>query len=233
MSETGSPLQVWELTADSGRHRVEARGSFSRRLRWYVDEELVVEKRSMDDTVRLTSKTRPELGVVRIRFSGLGSPRRATLFEPDADGLDAEARAVAGIGGIDLAPERGSPAAKHEEQLRHHPRRYATIPVLTSIMAVLVSVLLGTLLVRFAFSLLPSLPLPRVDLPDLPIPDFPGIPLPEWSLPGWLRRVLEYAKYVTPIVIAAAVALSEIARRRKQDELRARRSAPGDVRDED
>jgi hypothetical protein len=84
----------------------------------------------------------------------------------------------------------------------------------------MVSVLLGTLLVRFAFSLLPSLPLPRVDLPDLPIPDFPGIPLPEWSLPGWLRRVLEYAKYVTPIVIAAAVALSEIARRRKQDELR-------------
>jgi hypothetical protein len=225
VSNTGTVLQVWALTADSGRHRVEARGSFSRRLRWYVDEELVVEKRSMDDTIRLTSTMRPELGVVRIRFSGLGSPRRATLFEPDSGGLDAEARAVAGIGGIDLTPERGSPAAKHEERLRHHPRRYATIRVLTSIVAVLVCVLLGTLLVRFAFSLLPSLPLPRVDLPDLPIPDFP--------LPGWLRRVLEYAKYVTPIVIAAAVALSEIARRRKQDELRARRSAHGDVRDED
>lgn len=101
--------------------------------------------------------------------------------------------------------------------------------ILTSIIAVGVALLLGTVLVRFAF----SFPLPRVDLPDLPIPDFPGIPLPDWSLPGWLRSVIEYAKYATPVVIAAAVALSEVMRRRKQEELRARRSVRGEALDDD
>ncbi len=98
-----SVTQVWRLTAADHAHRVEADPGFSRRLRWYVDDELVVERKSTDEKVRLES----DAGRIEVRFSTLGHPRRATLLD-EADG-------------IDLVPDPGSPAAAHEEKVRLHP----------------------------------------------------------------------------------------------------------------
>lgn len=56
MPEDTPPDQAWELTLDGHTHRVEVRGSMSRRLRWYVDQELVAEKKSSDDKVQLSDK---------------------------------------------------------------------------------------------------------------------------------------------------------------------------------
>jgi hypothetical protein len=213
------PSQVWELDLNGDRHRVEVRGSISRSLRWYVNDELAVEKRSSDDRVRLRSRDRPALGVVLVRFSGLGRPRRATLFD-SADG-NADVRTLAGLGGIDLEPAAGSPAARYEEQVRAHPRRYAIIKIASGIATVVVPIVLATLVARWAF----SLPLPDWNLPDLPRPDLPDLPLPDLSLPGWVRSVLNHAGYVVPIIVALVLARAEIQRRKKQDELRSRRSS--------
>lgn len=226
------PVQVWTLPVDGRSHRVEVRGTFSRRLHWYVDDDLVAEKKSTEDKVRLSPEGRPELGVVGIRFSGLGKPRRATLFEPDDTGeLDPTARAVAGIGGIDLEPAPDSPAAAHEDSVRAHPRRYAALLALGGVAKIVVPIILAAFVARFAFSLpLPGWDLPNVpwpDLPSIPWPDLPSIPWPDWSLPGWLAWLLENVKYVWPLVLAYVLARAEIKRRRQQDELRASRRGPG------
>lgn len=237
MPEQTPPDQVWRLTVDGRRHRVEARGSISRRLHWYVDDVLVAEQRSSDGSVRLAAEERPGIGVVGVRFNGLGKPRRATLFEHDASGeLDASARAVAGIGGLDLEPDPGSPAAVHEDRIRAHPRRYALLATLGGVAKVLLPFLLAALAARLVLSVplpdwdLPKIPwpdLPRVPWPDLPAvpwPDLPSVPWPDWSLPGWLAWVAEHVKYIWPVVLAYVLARGEIKRRRKQDELRAARS---------
>ncbi len=230
MSDSDEPVQVWELDLDDRRHRVEVRGSVLRRLRWYVDHELVAEKRSSDDKVRLRSGEHPEVGVVVVRFSGLGSPRRATLFDHKYDEMNPEMRAMSGFGGIDFEPRRGSPAAQYEAKLRAHPRRYAALQTTFGIAKVVIPLIAAALVARFAFSIpLPhwDLPnLPRLDLPDIPWPDLPAIPWPDWTLPGWLGWILEHAKYVAPIVVAVLLARAEIRRRRKQDELRAQRALP-------
>ena len=232
MPEEKPPDQAWDLALDGRTHRVEVRGSVSRRLRWYVDGEVVAEKKTSDDKVQLADKARPELGVVGVRFSRLGGPRRATLFEPDpTKDLDASARALTGLGGLDLAPEPGSPAARHEDQIRAHPRRYAVVAGLTGVARVVVPILLVALVGRIAVSIpwpdipwpdLPSIPWP--DLPSVPLPDLPAIPWPDWSLPGWLVWVLDHAHYVVPVIVALVLARNEIRRRAKQDELRAARA---------
>jgi hypothetical protein len=233
MPEDTPPDQAWELALDGHTHRVEVRGSVSRRLRWCVDGDLVAEKKTSDDKVQLADQARPELGAVGIRFSGLGRPRRATLFEHDpTETLDASARALTGLGGLDLAPEPGSPAAKHEDQVRAHPRRYAVVAGLTGVARVVVPILLVALLGRIAVSIpwpdldLPSIPFPDIpwpSLPSLPWPDLPSIPWPDWSLPGWLVWLLDHAHYVVPVIVALVLARNEIRRRAKQDELRAAR----------
>ncbi|MCD4533327.1 hypothetical protein LRP67_04430 [Nocardioides sp. cx-169] len=208
------PLQTWELRVEGRSHRVEVYGSVSRRIQWWVDGDLVLERKSADDKPRLTVKERPELGTLALRFSGLGKPRRATVVAPGQ------------LAGIDLDPEPGSPAAAYEDRVRAHPRRYALIETGGGVAAVVVPILVTVLLARLAFSVdwpdwdLPRLPLP--DLPSLPLPDLPNF---EVSLPGWVREVLDKSKYVWPIVIAYVLARREIARRRKQDELRARARA--------
>jgi hypothetical protein len=236
MPEDTPPDQAWELALDGHTHRVEVRGSVSRRLQWHVDGELVAEKKTTDDKVQLSDEARPELGVVGVRFSGLGRPRRATLFEHDpTKDLDASARALAGLGGLDLGPEPGSPAARHEDQVRAHPQRYALVAGLTGVAKVVVPLLLAALVARLAVSIpwpdldlpdipwpdLPSIPWP--DLPSVPWPDLPSIPWPDWSLPGWLVWLLDHAHYVVPVIVALVLARNEIRRRAKQDELRAAR----------
>lgn len=209
-----SAPQVWRLSAGGHTHRVEADPGFVRRVRWYVDDELVAEKRATEDKVRLTS----EAGRVELRFGALGGPRRATLLGGDpGDGLPL------GLDlGVDLVPDPDSAAARHEDRLRAHPHRYAALQTTGGVAKVVVPIVLATLLARFAFSLpwpswSPDLP----DLPDLPRPDLPWDPdlpdLPNWSLPGWVRWVLEHAKYVWPVVLAFVLARAEVDRRRRQD----------------
>jgi hypothetical protein len=199
--------QVWRLSVDGHEHRVEADPGTSRRLRWYVDDELVAEKKSMDEKVRIDSPA----GRMQVRFSTLGAPRRATLAD-DADGHD-------------LIPDPGSAAARYEDKVRAHPERYALLQTAGGVGKVVVPIVLASLLARFAFSLpinLPSIPFP--DLPSLPRPDLPSLPLPDlpsWSAPGWVEQVLDVAHYIWPVVLAFVLARAEIRRRRRQDEKRA------------
>lgn len=200
---------------------MEAEGSTRHRVRWYVDDELVAERAALDDTFRLTTEEPHEAGGLLVRFSGLGAPRRATLFPP-GDAL--EGRLASGLGGVDMVPEEGSPAALHEQKVLAHPTRYTIIQTAGGVARVVVPLLVVALLARLAFSFdWPDVPLPdlpRPDLPDIPWPDVPSIPLPDWSVPHWVEDALGYAKYVGPVVLAFVVARAEIARRRRHQEQR-------------
>jgi hypothetical protein len=210
--------QVWELVIDGRAHLVEARGSMNHQVRWYVDGDLVAEKKAMEDKLRLEAEERPELGALAVRFSWAGRGIRATVF-------DQRDQALAGLGGIDLVPEPGSKAAAYEDRIRLHPRRYAAIQTAVGVAKVVVPIIVAVLLARLAF----RIPLPDWDLPDLPWPDLPDIPwpdlpspnLPDVSVPGWVSWLLEKAKYVVPVLIAVGIAQGEIKRRQKQDQLRA------------
>jgi hypothetical protein len=209
--------QVWTLAHDGRTHRVEASGSSAHQVRWLIDGEQALEKKSWDEKVSLDGA---DLGTVVVRFSTLGKPRRATWFGPDED-----AQALAGVGGVDLVPAEGSAAAAYEEKVRVHPGRYAALATAGGVAKVVVPLVLGLLAIRFAVSIpWPDLPLPNLpDLPRVPWPDLPEIPfpdLPDLRVPDWVRWLLDKVKYVWPIVIAYVLARAEINRRRKQDELR-------------
>ncbi|MBA2954798.1 hypothetical protein GON03_10715 [Nocardioides sp. MAH-18] len=187
--------QVWSGTVGGRTHRVEADDGLTRAVRWSVDGELAAQKRSTQEKVRL--EVAPDR--LEVRFSPLGAPRRAT------------------VGGVDLVPEPGSRAARHEEAVGGHPERYALIQAAGGAAKVVLPILLTVLLARFAL----SLPLPSIDgpdLPSLPLPDLPD--LPDWSLPGWVEQAIGVVKYVWPVVLAYVLARSEINRRRRQDEER-------------
>ncbi|UMG94557.1 hypothetical protein [Nocardioides sp. TF02-7] len=216
--------QRWHRTVEGRAHRVEAEGSARHRVRWYVDDELVAERAALEDKIRLRAADRDDLGGVLVRFSGLGAPRRATLFAP---GDTLEVQLGTGAGGTDLDPEPGSAAERHEQRMLAHPTRYTLLSTATAVAAVAVPILLAALLARLAFSIdLPDLPwpdLPRIPWPDLPAvpwPDLPSVPWPDWSVPGWVREVLSYLKYVWPVVLAFVVARGEIRRRRREAERR-------------
>ena len=218
--------QVWELTQDGRRHELTASDhGLSRRLEWRIDDELVVERKTSDEKVRLSHEDH----ALDVRFSLLGRGRRATLHTA-ADGESARAKAELGVGGTDLVPASGSPAAKHEQWVRDHPRLHTLRATLGGAAGIAVGIAVTWLLAQLVFSLdLPSIPLP--DLPDLPLPDLPSIPWPDvpwpdWSLPGWAQEVLDVLKLAFPVVLAFVLARAEIRRRRKQDALRNEDSDP-------
>jgi hypothetical protein len=228
----GVTVQRWLLHADGRHHRVEAdTGGWRKRLRWWVDDELVAERTTAEDRVDLRPDDDhgdgPGHGTVALRFSALGRPRRATWYAA-GEGTDA----ALGVGGVDLEPEDGSPAALHEARVREHPVRYQVQRTAAGVAGVLLPVLLGLVVVRLAV----QLPWPDWDLPSLPWPDWslplPSIPWPDWSLPdlpdlpeppGWVQWVLDHARYVWPVVLALVLARAEVRRRRRQDRLREER----------
>lgn len=232
--------QVWEGTVEGRVHRVETRGDVIRTLSWSVDGETVVEKKTMDDKAILRSSAAAYVGSLQVRFSTLGGPRRATL-------LDSEGLGELGVGGVDLTPEPGSPAARHHEKLLAHPTRYTAAATLGGVATVLVPILIAALLARFAVNIpwptipwpdLPAVPWP--DLPSIPWPDLPNIPwpevtLPDVSLPGWLTWIIDNLRFVWPVILAFVLARAELKRRRKHaEELEARRnSATEDESDSD
>jgi hypothetical protein len=211
---TEKPPQHWDLTVPTGTHRVTVRPTgWSRTTTWTVDGEVVAEKRSSQDKLLLPGGGH---GSVRVVFSWAGSSTRATWFTPAE-----EAQARAGVGGVDLVPEPGSPAAAREDRMRAHPRLYAARHVVAGIAKVVGPFLVLWLLARFTVDV-PYPDVPRPDLPDLPLPD---LSWPDWRLPGWVRWVLEKKAYLLPVLLGIALATAEVRRRRKQDELRARRDA--------
>jgi hypothetical protein len=154
-------------------------------------------------------------GRLVVRYSGLGVPRRATLYAA------AEGSRPMGRAGVDLVPVPGSRAAAHERRVLDHPTRYALIATAGGAARVLVPILLSLVVIRIAIDI-PWPHLPHPDLPDIPWPDVPVPDLPDVHLPGWLVWLLGHLHYVWPIVLAYVVARAEIKRRREQD---ARRSA--------
>lgn len=177
-----------------------------------------------------------DAGAIRVVFSSLGAPRRATWFE----GTGATAQAHTGLGGVDLVPSAGSAVAEREAKMAAKPRLYAARHVAGGVGKVVLPILAVWLLAQLAGLLpdfdLPSIPWPDIDLPSIPWPDIdlPSIPwpdfdLPDWELPAWLRWILDNAKYVTPILIGIFLARSEMRRRATQAERRdalAAREAP-------
>lgn len=238
--------QRWDLTVAGRAHRVEIEGSFSRTTSWYVGDELVGQKKTSDERVQLDGAQHPATAgqAVGVKFDGLGRVRRVTLYEGD-ESTGAMAQAVLGTGGIDFDPAPGSRAAARQELIRQHPRRHAAIAVAGGVAKVVVPLVLGVFVVRFAIQLpwpnwhipwpninLPSIPWPNIPWPNIPWPD---INLPDWQLPGWLSWIADRIKYVWPILLACLLAKSEINRQRKQDalkaELKQRQSAEDQERD--
>lgn len=217
--------QEWEIEVEGRRHRLTASpSSWSRTLEWRIDDEVVAMRKTSDDRVQLAH----EGLALDVRFSALGAGRRATLHADEGDGT-AELKAGVGVGGVDLVPAPGSPAAKREQWILDHPRLHTLRATIRGTAAIVVPLLLAALLARLAFSFdlpdipwpdLPSIPWP--DLPDIPWPDLPSIPLPDWSLPGWVREVLDVLRFLFPVLLAVAIARAEIRRHRKQNELRRR-----------
>ena len=200
------------------------RGSIVREVTWEVDGTEVGRVKSSNDKLTVKSSDGAR-GTVVVRFSSLGRPLRATLVPADDA---ADLLAAAGVGGTDLVPEPGSPAAVHEERLLAHPRRYTALRTAAGVAAVVVPLLVAALLARLAVMVpWPDIPWPDLpnlpDLPDVPwpdLPDLPNLPWPDWSLPGWVRQVLDYAQYVWPVALAFLLARGEVTRRRRQAEAR-------------
>jgi len=162
--------QLWELTREGRHHVLTATSSgWSRTLEWRIDDETVVTKQSSSDRLQFDHDDL----ALDVRFSALGAGRRATLHAAQG-GNAARTRAEIGIGGSDLVPAPGSPAAKREEWIRDHPRLHTLRATLGGAAGVVVPLLLVALLARFAFSF---------DLPGIPLPDLPDIPFPDISLP--------------------------------------------------
>jgi len=216
-------VQRWELEVDGRVHRVEAEGSTRHHVRWYADDALIAERKALEEKIRLRSSADDtdgtDFGAVLVKFSTLGAPRRATLFDP-GDGLDVQLST--GVGGTDLVPEQGSKAARYDEGMLAHPTRYTVIQTAGGVAVVVVPLLVAALLARLVFSFdWPDIPwpdLPRIPWPDLPDIPWPDIPWPDVTVPGWLREALGYAKYLWPVLLAFVIARAEIRRRRKQRE---------------
>ena len=129
---------------------------------------------------------------------------------------------------LPFEPPAGTTAARWHAWQRRHPALWASRHVLVAVGQVLLTVLgvlvLLHLLLRRALAWvreqlpeldLPRLPwpdLPRIPWPDLPLPDLPD--LPDLPVPWWLAAALATAKFWAPVLVALAVAVREVRRRR-------------------
>lgn len=227
--------QVFELTVGGRHHRVETSvgDGWANEATWSVDgEQVATKKSSSEDNLYLSPpkdhELADDLGAVRVRFTVMSKPIRATWFEGSRE--KASAASYLGAGGIDLVPEPGSPAALREDRMRANPRLYAARHVAGGVAKVVGPIIalaiLAWLLARVSW---PDwdLPWPQLDLPTIPWPELPAISLPAWDPPDWVRWVLDKVKYVWPVLLGLWLARREIRRRREQDELRARMGAGG------
>lgn len=229
--------QVYELSVGGRHHHVETSvGDWSNRATWWIDgEEIATQKSSVEDSLFLAADTGHDLadgaGALRVRFTTLGQPIRATWFEGSRDAATAASRI--GTGGIDLVPDPGSPAAVREEKMRANPRLHAARHVVGGVGTIVVPVVAALIGAWVAARIswpdlgLPAIPWP--ELPSIPWPEipWPSIPLPSWDAPDWLRWIVDRIRYVWPVLLGLWLARREMNRRREQDELRARMAAGG------
>lgn len=140
-------------------------------------------------------------------------------------------------GPVVVVPAADSRAGRRERLLEEHPQRYVAQRVLGAGAQVLLGIVGFSALFGAIFKGL----LPRIDWSWLP--RLPSIPLPDLDAPGWLRRldpfhwlgkipwpsppawlvdaweaVAPTTKYWVPLVVAAAVAVHEVRKRRAQAE---------------
>ncbi len=223
----GEVTETWMLDLAGRRHEVVIRDRGIRRtVAWTVDRRPVAERTTTDERVILDGAGD---GAVRVRLPVFTGPaRRVTLFG-GADDEGALAQAHAGFGGHDFRAVAGA-AVDREAEIRAHPGRFVATRTALAVAAVLAAVFLIPILRRLIPDLSipwPDIPWPDIPWPSIPWPDislpsipWPDIPWPDISLPaapGWLIWIIEHAKYVAPVLIAAALAASEIRRRRVQD----------------
>lgn len=232
MTET----ERWRLEQGGRVHEVTlADRDVRREITWSVDGEQVATTVTSDERVVLTATGHGAVGLRLPTF--LGPARRVTWW--DGEGVDEgelAVRAHAGVGGSDFEAVSEKARAR-EEWIRAHPRAYAARRTLAAVAKVVLPILLLWLLARVALPAipwpqipwpqirLPAIPWPQIPWPDIPWPDIrlPRIVWPDWQVPAWVRQVLEYAKYVVPVLVAASLAHAELRRRRTQDEERRRR----------
>jgi len=224
----------WTLTCDGVRHEVAVRDAgLRRRITWWADGREIASRLTSDDHVRLAPAATEDrgIGVVRIVMPTFIGPVRRVALHRDGDDMDAMTSAVAGIGGLDLAPPPGSSAERRLDRIAAHPRRHEITRTGIAVLGVIAALLGVRLLVAIPWPdwNLPSIPIPSIPLPDIPWPDipwpdipWPSIPLPDVELPVWLKWILANLKYVTPVLIAYLIARGETRRRR---EARARADA--------
>jgi hypothetical protein len=88
--------QRWDVEVAGLRHRVEVVDhALSREISWYVDDELVAQKKTSEDNVELEpgagletpgpeagSEDPDPRGALGLKFTTLGRPRRVTWYEP-------------------------------------------------------------------------------------------------------------------------------------------------------
>ena len=163
---------------------------------------------------------------VEVRWDVRNHVRRCDLLEK----VDAGPLPVAREERTPFDPPPGTRAARLARFKREHARLYAARHVALAaaqIAAALLGLrlLLGTLLPRLD---LPSIDLPRLPRLHLPRPDLPGLPLPGLPTvtpPDWLLAIMHSLKWWTPVVVATAVAVREVKRRRAKEQARAEREA--------
>lgn len=216
----------WRLEEGGRVHEVTlADKDVRREVVWSVDGEEVSRKMTSDDRTVLVAEGHGAVGL-RLSMFG-GAARRVTWWGGAGDG-EAKLRAHTGVGGSDFEAVAGR-ALEREEWIRAHPTAFAVRRTLAATVTVLLPFLVVWLLARFALPAVPwpDIALPRIPWPDIPWPqipwpdiNLPQIPWPDWRLPAWVEQVVQAAKYVVPVLLAAALAGAEVRRRRRQDEAR-------------
>jgi hypothetical protein len=210
------PVQVWEGVVDERHHRVEMSGGLLPLITWTIDGEPVATKKVTDAKITLTETTDGDGGGGRlvVRTTRLSTkPRRASVLGPEEL-----------IGGTDLTPAPGSPAAIHHDKVLAHPRRYTAITTLGAAAGVIVPIVVIALLARLATKIpWPDIPWPDISLPSIPWPDldlpsipWPHVDLPDVTVPGWIEFILDNAQFVVPVIVAFVLARAEVRRRRQQ-----------------
>ena len=247
MTRAGSdPIERWSLVADGRSHVVEiSDAGFSRRVVWLVDGEQVAFRKAGEERLRITPDDDVQgLGALALRFRSLVGPTRRVTWYGGSGDLDAAAEAAIGLGGLDFEPEPGLAPARREARIREHPRRYAATQTAAGVAKVVLPLLLIFLLSKLA----PSVDWP--DLPRIPWPDLPRIPWPDIAWPS--TRAQHPVAGLEPAGAArmgargprqAQVRLAGHPcvragpgggrRRRKQDALKAQRSAGGEATETD
>lgn len=228
--------ETWSVEHDGRRHevRVERRRGVHR-VEWRVDGRELARAAEREKKVVLTPTDEDDAALGAVAARGprwRGATRRVVLLPAEAvtperkdDEQEEDAIPQAVLARfhlmrsldkdtVDLVPEPGSAAERHQQWVERHPRLHVVREVLGAGGGVLVPLLFLAVVVPVVDRFVPEGPdIPSIPLPDLPsisLPDLPDIPFPD--LPNWLGTAL---KLVVAVAVAWSLASAEVRRRRK------------------